>query len=158
MRKMVFKAGLTFPPYGPDHLRVIELRAGEDELEAVQRYMSHDPTLSNYVGLVDLPEAVWANRRFRLCWRHIGGRIAVDVSLARTQRLAEIRLDHDQRLEASDKDKARLDDVGTPEQIAAMKAYRQALRDLPATAQADIAALATPEQLDQYQPPWPVKP
>jgi hypothetical protein len=109
---------------------------------------------------VTLPdgEVVQTQRRiFRSCWRHAGGVVVEDAGLCRQKVLADIRLDRDDRLSASDRDKARLDDIGTPPQQQAHRQYRQALRDLPATVAAQIAAL-TPDELEAYQAPWPVKP
>jgi len=155
MKKMVFRNGSGQAEYPPDHLRLIELRAGEDELEAVQRYMSGDPTLNNYIGVMDMPDTFLRNRHFRMTWRHSSGIIGVDLPLAREIRLREIRIERDERLVESDKEKNRLDDLGTPEQIAAHKVYRQQLRDLPVQAEADLAAITTAAGLDQYQPAWP---
>lgn len=108
----------------------------------------------------DFSKVFNTSRRFRNQWRRRkdNGEIEPDVSLAQQTRMLEIRAERDGRLVESDKEKARLDDIGTPEQIAALKDYRQQLRDLPATAQTDVAAITTPDGLDLYQPPWPVKP
>lgn len=152
---MAFRNDDGLPEYPTDHLRLIELRAGEDELEAVQRYMSGDPSLRTYLGLI---QSRPANRRFRNQWRINGGVVGVDLALARQQRLREIRDDRNARLTASDQTRVRLMDQGTQAQIDAYKTYRQALRDLPTTVQNDLAALTTANQIDQYQPVWPVEP
>lgn len=153
---LVFRNGTGLPEYPPDHLRLIALRKGEDELEAVQRYMSNDPTLNNYVGLREpLPRE---SRRFRNCWRAGEKEVAVDLPLARDQVLAEARAIRNTLLDASDKDKFRLDDIGTTEQKTALASYRQKLRDLPAAVTADLADLKSVEDLAAYQPAWPVKP
>lgn len=155
MPYLIWRNGTGLPEYPAAHLRTVTLRPGEDPLEVAQRYMSRDHTLSDYVGVVDtLPPS----RRFRNCWRHGAGAVAVSMPLARQQRLAEIRSERNERLVESDKDHSRLADIGTDQQRADLRTYRQALRDLPATVQTDLAALTTPEQLDQYQPAWPVKP
>jgi hypothetical protein len=97
----------------------------------------------------DLPQL------FRAAWRNGGtGKIRIDMPLARVQRMAEIRAERNTLLDASDKEKARIDDVGTASQKTAISAYRQALRDLPATINLD--AIDTPEALDVFEPAWPV--
>lgn len=155
MSWMVFRNGTGLPEYPPDHLRFIELRAGEDALEAVQRYMAGDPTLNHYLGVVaDKP----ANRRFRNCWRRVAGRIAVDLPLARGQVLKEIREARNRRLDDSDKDWARLsEDATVAGKRESMKSYRQSLRDLPAAVQVELESLDA-TQLESYLPAWPAKP
>ena len=96
------------------------------------------------------------HRRNCWTWAILSQKIVVRIPECRTAYMAALRAERDNRLEQSDRDKIRLDDIGTPEQIAAHKAYRQALRDLPAVVQADLSALTTAEQIDQYQPTWPV--
>ena len=167
MIKMIFRNGTGMPHLPPDHLNLIELRPWEDELEAVQRYMSGDPTLNNYLGLADIPDVFLRKRSITLpgstlqvscrnCWRWVAGAIVVDMTEYRGEYLKTLRLERDSRLDASDKISARLEDLGTPAQIAAHKAYRQALRDLPATVQADLAGIGTANGLENYVPPWPV--
>lgn len=152
---LVFRNDGGLPEYPADHLRIIELRPGEDELEAVQRYLSGDPSLRTYLSLVQTKPA---SRRFRNQWRHGGGVVQVDLSLARQQRLREIRDERNSRLTASDATRVKLMDQGTQAQIDAYKTYRQSLRDLPTTVQTELAALITADQIEQYQPTWPVEP
>jgi len=111
------------------------------------------------VPLSEFPGGQRHNRYFRNCWKLIGGKVAVDLASARAQVLAEIREERNRRLDASDREKSRLDDVGTPQQRAALARYRQQLRDLPLQVQADLAVwLASAEELEHYQPPWPTPP
>lgn len=121
------------------------------------RAQNADPSLRDAVRLdkagveaADLPD-----RRFRNCWRHDGKIVAVDLPLARAQVLAEVRHERDARLVASDKDKARIDDIGTPGERQALAAKRQALRDLPATVAADLERIDTVESLAAYRVSWP---
>lgn len=102
----------------------------------------------------DLP----ASRRFRDCWRYNGQTVAADLDLARQQLLTELRAERNARLVVSDGHKARLEDVGTAEQLQDLKTYRQALRDLPAVVAQDLANLGTAEALSNYVPPWPTSP
>jgi hypothetical protein len=116
------------------------------------------PRLRKFLVVTPAGEVVETQRRlFRGCWRMAGGRPVEDEGLCRDRTLAEVRKERDARLDASDKDKARLDDVGTPGQQQAHRQYRQALRDLPAVVAQQIAAM-TPDELEAYQAPWPQKP
>lgn len=94
------------------------------------------------------------SRRFRGAWRRSGAAVLVDPPSARAQLLAEIRDERNRRLLASDSERARLEEIGTLEQRQALAALRQALRDLPAAVEAEIAALDVPA-LETYQPTWP---
>lgn len=91
---------------------------------------------------------------FRTAWKIVAGRVEVDLPTAREIVTARVRIERDRRLGDSDREKARLDDVGTPQQRQAMAAYRQALRDLPASLPAALADL-TAEQLHDFAPAWP---
>lgn len=107
----------------------------------------------------DLPnERAGQSRRFRNAWRWDGAKIEPDLTLCRAQILAEVRAERNARLAAADGERGRLADIGTPPQQQAHAAYRQALRDLPAAVQGDLAALATPEGLEAYAVAWPSPP
>lgn len=107
--------------------------------------------------LPDCDAAALPLRRFRDCWRTDGfGAVQVDMPLARAQRMAEIRTERNIRLDASDKEKARLDDGGTEQQKTDIAVYRQALRDLPAAT--DLGVITAPEELEAFEPVWPVLP
>jgi hypothetical protein len=64
----------------------------------------------------------------------------------------QIRAERDVRLAATDIDVFKLDGQAIP---APLKAKRQALRDIPATVQADLNSAATPEALEAFEPTWP---
>jgi len=114
----------------------------------------------DFIGTVHLGncerEELPPSRRFRNCWRGDRGKVNVDMPLAREQRMGEIRLERNTLLDESDKEKARLDDVGTTSQKTAIGTYRQALRDLPASI--DLEAIRNPEALGAFDPVWPVAP
>lgn len=114
-----------------------------------------DPSLATCTRLADVDHVDLPSRRFRACWRHDGKTVAVALDLARAQVLAEVRAERNAKLDASDKEAARLADIGTAEQQAALKEKRQALRDLPVTVTADLAALDTAADLESYKPVWP---
>ena len=99
--------------------------------------------------------AVPVSRRFRNCWRQVGTTPpSVSMPLARAQRMVEIRAERDKRLVVSDGSMLRTQETGTPAQIAALKVYRQALRDVPQTA--DLSGITTALDLAMYEPAWPV--
>lgn len=107
----------------------------------------------------DLPnERAGQSRRFRGCWRWDGSKIEVDLPMARAQVMAEVRAERNARLDAADRERNRLEDVGDQSQRQAHAAYRQSLRDLPAAAQADVDALGTAEDLEAYTVSWPAEP
>ncbi len=96
-----------------------------------------------------------AKKLFYGAWRHTGsGNVDIDMPAARDIYMEKMRRERDARLDASDKEKARLDDVGTATQKTAIKTYRQALRNLPANI--DLESVTTPEDLDTFETVWPV--
>ena len=100
------------------------------------------------------------NRRWRNCWRRIGiGTPAVDMPMARAQRMNEVREKRAPKFTKSNYDLlyVLVDSPNTPMQNK-LKDYRQKLRDLPTTEQPNVDALATPEQLAAWEPTWPVDP
>lgn len=90
--------------------------------------------------------------------RIAGGFVMVNVPLLRGEFLRCVRRERNRRLALADSERGRLEDLGSPQQRVAHAQYRQQLRDLPATVQAQIAGLNTPEELEAYNPPWPVAP
>lgn len=105
--------------------------------------------------LADLP----SSRRFRNCWRQVGAAPAqVDLPLARAQRLNEIRLDRVSKLAQADAAIEQASDQGDVPLSGRLRAYRQALRDVPQVAQPILDALTTPEALEAWMPSWPVEP
>lgn len=95
-------------------------------------------------------------RRFREAWRSSGkGKPFVHLGEARKQLLTELRRERNAKLDDSDKEKSKLDDVGTREQRQALATYRQSLRDLPATAKDALDGITTVEGLLAWQPTWP---
>ncbi len=128
---------------------------GVDEDAEVARIL----TLPEYTGCVALGRrALPSSRRFRDCWRPAGRTVDVDMSLARGQRLAEVRADRDARLQAADALTLKTMDSAVTDDQDKVRAYKQALRDLPATVQADLGAAATPDALASYEPAWPATP
>ena len=125
------------------------------EAEALDAIRAKDvPADAANVYVCDVAE-VPASRRFRNCWRQAGtAPPSVSLPLARTQRMAEIRAERDKRLVASDGQIARAQDIGTPAEVAALKTYRQALRDVPQAI--DLGTLPTAEALATFDLVWPM--
>jgi Phage tail assembly chaperone protein len=121
-----------------------------------------DPALAGAQRLADPADAdPLPERRWRDCWRHRGdGQVHVDMALARARRLAEIRAERDLRLAASDGPMLREQEAGPPERQQALRAYRQALRELPNDLERSgaLEALAGPAELAGFAPAWPAAP
>ncbi len=128
---------------------------GMDEDAEAARLLS----LPDYAGCVGLGrQTLPSSRRFRDCWRVSGQGVDVDMVAAKAQRLSEVRADRDARLAAADALTLKTMDSAVKADQDKVKTYKQALRDLPTTAQTAINAAATPDALDAYAPPWPVAP
>ena len=130
---------------------------GFTEADALARALSKDipPTASNIV--VRSPSALPA-RRFRNAWRHQANMIGESLPDCRSLKLDWLRIERDRRLVASDPKMLRANEQGTAQEQADWKAYRQALRTLPATIQTDLQSKTTADEIDLYSPAWPVEP
>ena len=114
-------------------------------------------TVCEEVGLLHPTEA--STRRFRACWRQTGlGPPQVDMPLAHAQRMNEVRTARVPRLAKADADINRARDTGMLPLEASLRTYRQALRDVPQTNQASLAACGTVVALEAWQPTWPTNP
>lgn len=99
------------------------------------------------------------NRRFRNAWRQAGAVPPVaSMPAARTQRMGEVRVQRDQMLQKSDVDYMKAQEAGNTTLLAALRDYRQKLRDLPVAEQQNVDAITTPETLATWQPAWPINP
>lgn len=99
------------------------------------------------------------NRRFRDCWRRMGMELPqVDMPLARTQRMNEVRRERGPKLAKSDVDLLKAQEAGNTTLQASLRVYRQALRDIPQTEQVNVEACTTPEHLETWAPAWPTDP
>lgn len=125
-----------------------------------EKFKEDAPFASNYIRLPNIDETeLPQSRYFRNCWRkgtgENYGKPAVDLPLARNQRLDEVRIERNQKLLVSDGPTNLARDQNTSN-FQPMKDYQQALRDLPVTAQAEIDAITTDTELETYSPTWPV--
>ena len=104
-----------------------------------------------------LPFAPGAKKLFYGAWRNDGtGKIQIDMPLARTQRMAEIRAKRDAMLLAADKmdgQQERNIRLKLPDSLKNVDIYKQALCDLPAAF--DLERITTPEELAAFEPKWP---
>lgn len=126
-------------------------------LDLVEKHeRSIDPSLNGAVRLPDLAVSDLPDGRFRNCWRNEGGHPQVELALARTQRLEEIRAERNSRLQASDGLMARARELGIQSEIEAFERMRQALRDLPPTF--DLEDFTAPAELAEFEPTWPTHP
>lgn len=96
----------------------------------------------------ELPDA-----KYRECWREKNGQIVVDLDLARAKKLAELRAIRDEKLAETDKEWMKLASQG--QDLTAINAKKQALRDLPEQMESDLAAKRKAETIDAYEPEWP---
>ncbi len=137
-------------------------RAGETEAQMLDRLaakaLAECEVLVGATRRTNVDHAALPSRAFRSCWRFNSGAVQINVNLARTQKINEIRAERNLRITESDKLILKYIDVGTAQQQADIRAYRQALRDLPTTVQTELAALTTPAQLAAYVPTWPADP
>ena len=124
-------------------------------LNAVEQHERRgDPKLEGAARLRDCPIAELPMGRFRGCWRNDGaGGVHVDMPLARAQRMVEIRGARNARLTASDALMARARDQEKQAEIEALKAMRQALRDIPQ--HMDLTLINDPAELEAFEPDWP---
>ena len=116
-------------------------------------------TITEEIGLLHPTENLVVNRRFRRCWRRVGaGLPVVDMPLARTQRMNEVRVARQPRLDKCDDDIKKAEDKEDIAQLRNLRVYRQKLRDLPATEKPNVDAITKPEVLAAWEPTWPVSP
>lgn len=104
--------------------------------------------------LIELP-VDWEqpNSKYRDCWREKDGEIIIDLSLARAQKLEEIRTERNKRLEESDKEWMVAVSMGIDP--VAINGKKQALRDLPDAAETALAAKRSINTIDSFTPSWP---
>lgn len=108
------------------------------------------------VRLSDTTQAELPGKRFRNSWRNDGtGKVRVDMPLARTQRLDEIRKERNELLKAADGPTAREMEQKGPN-LQQWIDYKQALRDIPSSV--NLSTIKTAVALEAFNPAWPSKP
>lgn len=108
-----------------------------------------DPSLADCVRLDNVDTL--PSRRFRNCWRATNKAIGVDIALAKQQVLNEARLERNKLLDETDKEVARLADIGSKEEQDALKVYRQQLRDLPVVIETELMLIEDVKDLENYR-------
>ena len=114
-----------------------------------------------FIPAEELPPAQW-----RDCWRWDSRGVAVDMPLARAQRLNELRAERDGRLAKLDGQWMRAMGQKNSTEADNIEAKRQLLRDIPQMLTGDrardgacvvstLADCKTPEDLGALEPAWP---
>jgi hypothetical protein len=99
-----------------------------------------NPTPSNDVG-----------RTFRDAWEDEGTKVQVNMAKARIIHMDRIRAARDEKLKSLDLDYMLADEQNNQAEKDRIATQKQALRDLPATA--DLNQFAAPESLKAFWPP-----
>lgn len=117
----------------------------------------HLLTNATNVTVVEAAELPYFGSFGRFAWRQDGAAAPVfDMGRARSIKTDQIRVERDNRLAILDIDYMRADEMGDGAEKQRVTAKKQTLRDLPVTIQPDLDAIATPEALEAYEPPWPI--
>ena len=130
-------------------------------LQRTQRESFPDSAVLGFHDPDDFP-----SYRFRDCWRWVSGALAVDMTLAREQRLSEIRADRAWRFGPLDAQWMRALGQGKAAEAAAVEAKRQTLRVIPqmmlgvipldgVTLTRTLADCKTPDDIATLEPTWP---
>ena len=127
-------------------------REGESEADYLARIKAR-AVPANATGTFECDETeIPQNRTFRAAWRLDGRKIAVDMPIARAIKMDRIRAERNRRLEATDKDVAKLD--GAPLSVE-LRGNRQALREVPQKAGPALEAIESAAALEAFEPDWP---
>lgn len=92
------------------------------------------------------------DRYFRPAWRWGGAAITFDLQACRERHLNKLRRARNSKLQDSDSDFIRALEQGNQTQLDALKAYRQALRDMPQNSAAEFSNATTPETIKVIRP------
>lgn len=114
-------------------------------------------TVMDRAGLPKMHRVV--GELLRDAWRPGNPSCYVDLPAAREIVLARrVQQPLASRVTEADRAIERALDRNDAALLPKLRAYRQALRDLPATAKVQIDALSTAAELEMWQPTWPVMP
>lgn len=89
---------------------------------------------------------------YRNAWKLGNRAIDHDMPKAKAIHLERIRRVRDRELTASDTEFVKLQDIGTPQEIAAVKSQRQKLRDAPNSVQVQVDAA---KDITELKAIWP---
>ena len=143
--------GVTVVHPAPEYLARFNSEA--DGIAAVQ--LKAVPKDAINIIIVD-HTAIPTSRRFRNAWNIQGNTVVHNMTKARNKRMSEIRTERNNRLLASDSLFARVTEIGTLAEAAALRVYRQILRDIPQTV--NLNSIQDVDELAVYEPNWPVEP
>lgn len=148
-----------------EHISIMSFVTEERDEKGFSRWTREASDANIEVELVksgqDLTKISWrridradipASRDFRNSWRNNGGKLAVDMPLARADHMAKIRRRRDRVLIRKDAEWLREFSRGNQVAADAIEAERQVLRDIPATIQSTIDAATAPDTLKAV---WP---
>ena len=135
-----------------------ELKRQQTKAELIARVTGYEVFKGlRFIKDQDISIEPLPNRHFEDCWRDDGtGNVHVDMPLARTQRMGEIRAERDRRFEPFDREWMKATGQKEATRADLVEAGRQLLRDIPQTV--DLATITTPEALEAFEPAWPVVP
>lgn len=120
------------------------------------RIRSEMPNIRSCVRLDDCPTKELPHLQYKKCWRNDGtGRIKVDMPLARAQRMAEIKTESKARRLSLFELAEDADLDGDTTLHRNIRGRMKQTKDVLDTAQGELDALTTPEELEAYQPEWP---
>lgn len=113
-------------------------------------------TLMGELDKDDNGKYIFPSRVFRASWRDVSGQPAVDMSLARAEKMGEFRVERDKRLVKSDADWVEITSKG--EVITATETYKTELRDMMSSEQTSVDAETDIDVLVTYDATWPTDP
>lgn len=139
-RRIVYKQG--------DEIRIVSPAQDDDEFFNFVLEKDVKPNAAEWwiFDETEFPQ----DRYFRNAW-HLdqNNKVGIHMGKAKNQKMEEIRLKRNAALDATDKEMAKLTEQGRNAESNALKAKRQALRDLPQTI--NLEGL-TPDQLKAFDP------
>lgn len=91
-------------------------------------------------------------RYFRNAWRFDGNNVILDTATCRQRHLDKLRRIRNSKLQDSDADYVRALEQDDQTKLAALKTYRQALRDMPQISAIEFQTAATSEAIRNIQP------
>ncbi len=136
------------------------IRVGKCLIVDEARFVAKAERAPEMIGarrLADPTDGEKLDKRWRECWRNRGdGHIHADMTLARKQRLYEIRDERTRRLAETDWQPLRAYEQGLDGPMFAQThegIRRKKLRDITRTI--DLDSITTPEELAEFEPEWP---
>jgi hypothetical protein len=126
----------------------------ELRMETIEKIQASRPDLVGitpiHVDDADIDDPLSFGREV---WGH-GAKL--NMSKARAIKTNQIRPERNERLVALDIDYMRADEAGDTAEKERVAVVKQELRDLPATIQPDLDKIDQPEELEAYEPTWPM--